>query len=312
MSRLLVDQSFHTAERIFKGFQIAAVVRASIDLIRIPILYLAAWWLKVDLPFKLSHAGLLVYAVIIFVLTVAALATPVFIASILGLAASTLGLGSSFYYFGKLLYDTHQTRKRFTQLEGEIDQAIADCESSEDEAKLLLETKSEESEYLAKINQLDEVYENDGKRLQALLDEKRSLEEFWNTELGLRSSIDKIIGMSLALASFAGTIVCFFNPLAGLIVLSIAALATGAYLIASVSITLITYLIEQKKSENNSSSTLEEDFGSFVGAMLGFEKSNELKPSLDYDDSKGYLPLYLKQPEGEMTQEMTYEPTLQP
>ena len=235
------------AEAVGAGFQIAGIAILGLDFFRIPIMYLMARILGVDLPFTLSKGARFIYAGFLLILGIVALTVPV-AATPIALLTASLGLGASIFLLGKYIYERYKTKKDLKRIELEITQAKEALMELQHEAEILaneLEDPAKKSEYpdIAKqIEDLEERYKKQEKLTQDLYDEQAKQREKL-AALGWGKAIDRITAIGLASVAFLGVTLSLFFPPVGLGLILASAGAGVLYFIARVSYPLVKKLI---------------------------------------------------------------------
>lgn len=224
----LLQEIGHHSSVVREGGEVLPVIGLvinSLDVIRIPMIYLAAFYLKKEVPFTLSNASKFMYAGLLLGLGVASLLVP-FAAPIIGLALASVILAAHLVIL-KGLWDK---RKRVDDLPGLIDLEKNNLANINLEAGALLEKLKTEGplELETQIDSLKEKYDKKVKTIQGLYDEQFELGE---TSERNRQIEDRRFLTTGAVGVLVGTVIAFLAPAVAPFILIPAMLSGGVYLL---------------------------------------------------------------------------------
>lgn len=248
LSKLATIDGHPVAETVGSGFQFASLFLALIDFVRIPIIFLAAWMLGVELPITLSKSARFIYSTVLLVLAVVGLVIPA-AASPLALVTAGLGLGTAVFILGKHIYDHLQTKKALKNTVEEIKQAEAGLLSLQNKANelaRLLDNPAKKAEYPVFAKQIDELqllFESKTKETQALYDKQLNQTQLLATFWG--RGLNKTVALILATIAFIGLVLSLFFPPVGLGLIAASAAVGGLYIIGRIGYALGAYLYEK-------------------------------------------------------------------
>ena len=164
----------------------------------------------------------------------------------IGLALASLGVGYSFYAFGKIIYNRHRLQKELKNIELDILEATNSLNEQRREAKILedeiaelnsLEQQDDKNDRQQRLNLLVKIFDEDYARkkepLSTLYKKKFDIEKQLTTTYSKTAILGKVIGFSLALTALAGIIVAGLPGLmyVGGIIVAAGAIASAAVLV---------------------------------------------------------------------------------
>lgn len=229
----------HAAHKISQGSVffnrdalVLGMVLSTFDFIRIPAIFFVSWMAGQPAPLKPSKLASWLYSGLALGLGIAALAISG-AAPIIGLVASVIGVVASIFLLSRTLYLNRQYNNKLHAL----NEKVATLENRLEEKKQALQTLSNKSTAPSS----EETFE-----MQTLIAEIESLTEAAKPILtqqaimkeklekrGTQKIIDKIVATFLSALTVIGTILALMFPVAGLTILTAAALIGGGYLITT-------------------------------------------------------------------------------
>lgn len=267
-----------STKQVATGFHIGSVALSAMDLVRVPLFYLAAYIMGQKAPpFKLSDSVKLLYSASVVGVGVAALLVPA-IVPILLTALGAVGVGLGVMGLVQLYRDRAATKAQLESVKIDIQKMELDIEPLRDETKALkkefdaimndmekplAKRREEASIYLSKLNdlniQFDSLYRP---KLQDLLNKEVQYEAKLNEMKSPFAALDKTVGLVLGTVALAGAITLFFFPPVGLALLAISAVSGGTYVLGRVGIPLVKKLwawIKDKVSPQQSKEAINKD-----------------------------------------------------
>lgn len=247
-----------STKQVATGFHIGSVALSAMDLVRVPLFYLAAYIMGQKAPpFKLSDSVKLLYSASVVGVGVAALLVPA-IVPILLTALGAVGVGLGVMGLVQLYRDRAATKAQLESVKIAIKKMELDIKPLQDETKALKKEfdaimndnekpfskrREEASIYLSKLNdlntQFDLLYRPN---LQDLLNKEVQYEAKLNEMKSPFAALDKTVGLVLGTVALAGAITLFFFPPVGLALLATSAILGGTYVLGRVGIPLVKKL----------------------------------------------------------------------
>lgn len=238
------------------GFHYAHMGLAIVNFIRIPLMYMAAWILGKELPFKLTRMGKLVYSAVLLALAVTTVIIPG-LATVMGIAASGLGLGLSLYTLGNYFYQRSQLKKeiagydRAIALEDGLLKEIKE-QSAQNGSDLQQAIKNGDKanieRLLGSIQRMKGVYDHTIKRQQTFHNDRfllqQKLEKFNTTTL-----TDRAVGFALTFGLLTGLTLGLFFPPVGLGLAAASTILSVAYFTKRFVIPFIANKVQQWKEK---------------------------------------------------------------
>lgn len=235
-----------SSESISHGFHFGAVAIAGLDFIRIPLIYLIAFVLKVKIPFTINNNARWFYSGLILGLVITALAVPV-TAPFIGFTASGIGLVVGSFLLTKTLYQRAQLGRKNRQIKNELkiednQMRLIQQKASKLEC-LLTDAKDEKSrvEVYHEITLVQERFELQKQRIETLKYKEHQLAQKIE-QLNIIKVLDRSIGVILAAASIIGLVLTLFFPPLGSGILLGVSIVGGAYIFSRITAPLFNYL----------------------------------------------------------------------
>lgn len=292
------------SDSISHGFHFGSVAIASLDFVRIPFIYLAAYVLNQDVPINLNNNARWVYSGVVLALAITAFAVPA-AAPIIGLVAASIGLTVSMFLLGKTLYERYQLGKENKKIKKKIHQEEEEMRSLQLTAKNLhdrLTQATEEEQIIAiytEILLLEEQFIAKKRVIEQLKTEELQLGQKIN-QVGMLKVLDKSIGVGLAGLTIIGLVLTLFVPQVGLGLLLGVAVVGGIYFAARLTIPLFQtfggWLVskfkqsadladEQTENDNTLTESKEQDSDLKVSSEEApAEKENTMAPEKQHED----------------------------
>lgn len=244
-----------STENMAHGFHIGGVAMASIDFIRVPLIYFAAWMLNEKIPYSLNNNTRWFYSAIVLGLAIVMVAVPA-LTPIIGLVMAGIGLTAGLFLLGKTLYERYRNATELNQIQLDIQAGELLIKHIQTEASLLEEQIKNEQEsvvdYVAKLH-----------TLQERLDEaKTNIETLKHRELMIGHShkgsafkiFDRSLMVVLASLTVIGLAISFALPPIGMGIVIGAGLTGLTYLVIRYSAPLImrltTWITSQRMATN--------------------------------------------------------------
>ncbi|MFI4962613.1 MAG: hypothetical protein ACHP6H_02005 [Legionellales bacterium] len=234
---------------VVDGFYFGALALATIDLVRIPLIYLFEYVETGKAPFTLDKNSRFLYSGILFSLFLTAYLVPP-VAGILGLVTAGLTMGVSTYLLGKAMYDRYQLKKEWKEKKKELSEAIGAMKSLATQARELesqLDTLTRDTnvkDLYEQIGTLKQNFDALNSRIWTLKEEETALK----TEIDSKSIsrlLNVSVGSILCASGLVGTVLLMFFPPVGLAILAGTTAAGAAFIVGRLVVAGVTGLYEK-------------------------------------------------------------------
>lgn len=271
------------------GFQYLGLAIDSLNFIRIPLIYLAAFIIGEKPPINLTNNAKWLYSAVVLALAIVAVTVPV-TAPFIAIGAAALAFGVSAFTLGKFIYEHHQLKKAEKQLTAEIskaEEALAEYKQQAETLEQKLKTDPDPEEYKALLEQVEDLkknYDVKAKQLMKLQDKKLENDSKLK-EMGWIKGLDKGVTLVLGAVAVIGAVLTLYFPPVGLGILAGAAVLGGLYAVGRMTAPLFSklggWIMSKFKGEQITppQTDKDNDLGAKLGAALGdsSQKQAELK-----------------------------------
>ncbi|MDR3442182.1 MAG: hypothetical protein P4L65_04110 [Legionella sp.] len=270
-----------------RGLEFGGVALAALDFILIPVIYLASYILKQEVPISLTNNARWLFSGILLGLTLTAILAPV-TASIIALVTAGIGFVLSGFLLSRVLYERYQLAKEHRALKIVLATAEDEMSTLKSAARLLENELSQTTDVTelaiidSKIALLQGRYQTKKEFITELKGKKFEVDEKIKA-VGFRHVLDKSIGILFSALAVSGLVVSLFFPPVGLAILTTVSIASIAYISIRIAVSLISSLVKfiQSKLQKTSEADV---------VAQDIEHREELKKEGSYSFMADHLP----------------------